>query len=77
MLRKDGFHLLEIGDGAGDLEDSVVGPGRKAEFFDRLFQDPSPLFIDGTESSKPSPTQLTVAMKPYLRKSSPLDLPGC
>ena len=43
----DGIGSLQVGDGAGDLQDAVVGAGAKSEFLHRHFQHVLAILVQG------------------------------
>jgi hypothetical protein len=54
MLHLDLFHATQVGDRAGDLQDSVVAARRKREASHGHFQHPFTCLIKGTQLSQPT-----------------------
>ena len=70
------FDPFQVGDGAGDLEDAGVGPGREAELVDGLFQKSLGAIPDLTIFFQKAGGHLGVAVDALAGKALALVLPG-
>ena len=61
----DPFGPGQVGDGAGDAEDAVVGPGGEAEFFHGLLQQVALRLLEGAGCAEfPAAEQGVAAARP-------------
>jgi len=51
MNRLDLFRMIQIGDGATYLQDPIIGPGRQAKPFHRVFHESAAIRIQPAESA--------------------------
>jgi len=74
MRRGDAVCFGQIGDRAGDAQDAVVSPGRKAEFFHRLLQEVALRPFEGAVFAEfPAAEQSVAATRPF---AEPTPLPA-
>ena len=76
VIRMDVRTGLQIGNGAGDLENAVKRSGRKTEFIDGRFQQPPGGIIDFAMGFDVTAAHAGVAMKFGPAKAFSLNLPG-
>ena len=70
----DGVLAVQIRDGAGNLEDTIVGPGRESEFFHRGLQEGLGGFIQDAVFPQFLRAHLGVGENPVLTKTRQLSI---
>jgi len=76
MVGLDVFDGFDVGDGAGNFENFVVGAGAEAQFVNSVFQQGQAFVIDLAELANLSASHLAIGANRHAVKSRLLPVPS-